>query len=229
MEINTVKITKIRRFYNFLEKNNFLVYLLYIMWSLMTISFVFLFLFFKILLNIIALILSFIFISTFSFSVISMIILLPFMLYIEMIEDLNGLWKSINLPISHQDIEKKNINSLKEYLSFVVKSMKNKYPCKKIIDLLVDKEDFYYCTLFLDNNFIQFLNELSKEEYGKELKLIRTSVINHKEYQHLCLCKIDQNPCLIISNYDCEYKNINYNINFEYNVNTDDIIFVSYK
>ena len=97
----------------------------------MTISFIFLFLFFKILPNIISLILSFIFISTFSFSVISMIILLPFMLYIEMIEDLNGLWKSINLPISHQDIEKKNINSLKGYLSFVVKFMKNKYPFKK--------------------------------------------------------------------------------------------------
>lgn len=97
----------------------------------MTTSFVSLFLFFKILPDIISLILSFIFISTFSICVISMIILLPFMLYIEMIEDLNGLWKSTNLPISHQDIEKKNINSLKEYLSFVVKFMKNKYPLKK--------------------------------------------------------------------------------------------------
>lgn len=107
--------------------------------------------------------------------------LLIVFLYYTLADDVKGLLRSRYLPTTYDEMKKLNINNLKDYLEFIDNIMKER---------VILKYDFYYYKLYLHDKNIEFIKELAKKEYNKEIILTQTYEINKNPLNRFCLFEI---------------------------------------
>lgn len=132
-------------------------------------------------------------------------------------DGIKGLLKSRYLPISDNEIQKLNINNLKNYLEFI-----NDFTKEKIIL----KTKFYYYILYLHDKHIEFINELAKKEYNEEITFIRTNSVNDKYLDRFCLFKKNNKIYLAFQDDKMKYYKGNYNIPYHYDIYPEEIIYM---
>ena len=113
--------------------------------------------------------------------IIFVVMLLIVFLYYTLADDVKGLLRSRYLPTTYDEMKKLNINNLKDYLEFIDNIMKER---------VILKYDFYYYKLYLHDKNIEFIKELAKKEYNKEIILTQTYEINKNPLNRFCLFEI---------------------------------------
>ena len=130
---------------------------------------------------------------------------------------IKGLLKSRYLPISDDEIQKLNINNLKNYLEFI-----NNFTKEKVLL----KTKFYYYILYLHDKHIEFINELAKKEYNEEITFIRTNSVNDKYLDRFCLFKKNNKIYLAFQDDKMKYYKGNYDISYHYDTYPEEITYM---
>lgn len=130
---------------------------------------------------------------------------------------IKGLLKSRYLPISDDEIQKLNINNLKNYLEFI-----NDFTKEKVLL----KTKFYYYILYLHDKHIEFINELAKKEYNEEITFIRTSSVNDKYLDRFCLFKKNNKIYLAFQDDKMKYYKGNYDIPYHHDTYPEEITYM---
>ena len=144
--------------------------------------------------------------------------LLVVFLYYTLADDVKGLLRSRYLPTTYDEMKKLNINNLKDYLEFIDNIMKEK---------VILKYDFYYYKLYLHDKNIEFIKELAKKEYNKEIILTQTYEINKNSLNRFCLFERDENIYLAFRESNTSYQRGKYDIeSFLSMNNVEEIIYM---
>lgn len=139
-------------------------------------------------------------------------------LYYTLADDVKGLLRSRYLPTTYDEMKKLNINNLKDYLEFIDNIMKER---------VILKYDFYYYKLYLHDKNIEFIKELAKKEYNKEIILTQTYEINKNPLNRFCLFERDENIYLAFRESNTSYQRGKYDIeSFLSMNNVEEIIYM---
>lgn len=139
-------------------------------------------------------------------------------LYYLLAYDVKGLLRSRYLPTTYDEMKKLNINNLKDYLEFIDNIMKEK---------VILEYDFYYYKLYLHDKNIEFIKELAKKEYNKEIILTQTYEINKKPLNRFCLFEREENIYLAFKENNTSYQRGKYDIeSFLSMNNVEEIIYM---
>jgi len=139
-------------------------------------------------------------------------------LYYLLAYDVKGLLRSRYLPTTYDEMKKLNINNLKDYLEFIDNIMKEK---------VILKYDFYYYKLYLHDKNIEFIKELAKKEYNKEIILTQTYEINKKPLNRFCLFEREENIYLAFKESNTSYQRGKYDIESFFSMNNvEEIIYM---
>ena len=188
MKFNGAKLKKKVKIHDLLNDDNYFSFL----FSVISIAMLFLLIFgcilYQILPTEVKKIITFVFkrIATYLpfLIIIFVVMLLVVFLYYTLADDVKGLLRSRYLPTTYDEMKKLNINNLKDYLEFIDNIMKEK---------VILTYDFYYYKLYLHDKNIEFIKELAKKEYNKEIILTQTYEINKNPLNRFCLFKRDEN------------------------------------
>lgn len=135
--------------------------------------------------------------------IIFVVMFLIVFLYYTLADNVKGLLRSRYLPTTYDEMKKLNINNLKDYLEFIDNIMKEK---------VILKYDFYYYKLYLHDKNIEFIKELAKKEYNKEIILTQTYEINKNPLNRFCLFERDENIYLAFRKSNTSYQRGKYDI-----------------
>lgn len=150
--------------------------------------------------------------------IIFVVMFLIVFLYYTLANDVKGLLRSRYLPTTYDEMKKLNINNLKDYLEFIDNIMKEK---------VILKYDFYYYKLYLHDKNIEFIKELAKKEYNKEIIITQTYEINKNPLNRFCLFERNENIYLTFRESNTSYQKGKYDIeSFLSMNNVEEIIYM---
>lgn len=222
MKFNGAKLKKKVKIHDLLNDDNYFSFLFSVISIAMLFLLIFGYILYQILPTEVKKIITFVFkrIATYLpfLIIIFVVMLLVVFLYYTLADDVKGLLRSRYLPTTYDEMKKLNINNLKDYLEFIDNIMKEK---------VILKYDFYYYKLYLHYKNIEFIKELAKKEYNKEIILTQTYEINKNPLNRFCLFERDENIYLAFRESNTSYQRGKYYIeSFLSMNNVEEIIYM---